>query len=182
MAYEVESKFPVDSHDTIKAELADLGATAGVSIRQADQYLRHPCRDFASTDEALRIRRVNDSAVLTYKGPRLAGATKARFEAEYSLDADGRSGDGFAEIFTRLGFEPVLIVRKERQPFTLEFEGHHFEIALDRVESLGCYVELELTAEDDSLEAARSAVTALAARLHLGTPEPRSYLEMLLTK
>jgi adenylate cyclase class 2 len=45
-----------------------------------DTYFRHPCRDFAETDEALRIRirRFNGhfEAFLTYKGPRLTGTQK----------------------------------------------------------------------------------------------------------
>ena len=44
-----------------------------------------PCRDFAQTDEALRIRTVGDTSFVTYKGPKLDATTKTRRELELPL-------------------------------------------------------------------------------------------------
>ena len=65
-------------------------------------------------------------------------------------------------------------------PGVLLWEDRRIEVALDRVEGLGSFVELELIAEQAGLESARQCVTSAAARLGLSETERRSYLEMLL--
>ena len=52
----------------------------------------------------------------------------------------------------------------------------------DAVTGLGDYLELELIATKDEVPAAQARVEALAAELGCGSPEPRSYLDMLLAK
>lgn len=58
MKYEVEKKFPVDDLNEVVAKLEELSATFSEPVVQVDRYFAHPVRDFASTDEALRIRSV----------------------------------------------------------------------------------------------------------------------------
>ena len=57
MHYEVEMKFPVAEMAGLESKLARLGATVAASQTEVDTYFAHPSRDFARTDEALRIRR-----------------------------------------------------------------------------------------------------------------------------
>ena len=52
--------------------------------------------------------------------------------------------------------------------------------ALDEVDGLGTFVELELSADEASLDEARRTIVSLANELDLGPSERRSYLEMLL--
>ena len=54
------------------------------------------------------------------------------------------------------------------------------EAAIDEVEGLGTFLELELIAESAGLDAAKARLASLAARLQLGASERRSYLQMLL--
>ena len=54
--YEVELKLRAD-HEAVRAALDDAGASADVRVRQVDTYYDAPHRDFAETDEALRLRR-----------------------------------------------------------------------------------------------------------------------------
>ncbi|MCH7990085.1 MAG: class IV adenylate cyclase, partial [Planctomycetes bacterium] len=82
MSYEVELKFPLDDAERISAQLDGLQAERGAPIEQVDRYFNHPSRDFAQTDEALRIRTMNDRSLLTYKGPLLDAETKTRLEIE----------------------------------------------------------------------------------------------------
>jgi adenylate cyclase class 2 len=55
-------------------------------------------------------------------------------------------------------------------------------VALDDVEGLGAFVELELMAREDQLDAARAALSQLASQLQLAGSERRSYLELLLER
>ncbi len=94
---EVEQKFRVASHHTLRDLLAELKAESLPVERHCDTYMRHPCRDFASTGEAFRVREVNDETLVTYKGSRLSGPVKIRKELELPL-AEG-TRDGWIEIW-----------------------------------------------------------------------------------
>jgi adenylate cyclase, class 2 len=180
MHYEVEQKFVLPHPADIERKLSSLGARAAGQCAQVDCYYSHPARDFAQTDEALRIRQVDGQALVTYKGPKIDRETKTRQEIELPLPAGATTAEDFGRLFAALGFAPVGEVRKRRRTFHLVWQGEEVEAALDEVAGLGHFVELEISASDQTLDAARRALASLAARLELGTSERRSYLELLL--
>jgi adenylate cyclase class 2 len=182
MHFEVEQKHRIDDREALIAKLAERGAVLGPAVVQVDQYFAHPARDFAQTDEALRIRTLGGASIITYKGPKLDSTTKTRRELELPLDAGDVGGRRFAGLLATLGFRPVAIVRKRRRTFHLDHEGHQVEGALDAVDSVGVYVELELMANEAELPLAQRIVASLASELDLGPSERRSYLELLLSK
>ena len=182
MQFEVEQKHCVSDMSALVKRLSDHGARMGETIEQSDQYFAHPCRDFAKTDEALRIRTVGDKSFVTYKGPKLDTTTKTRREIELPLDPEDADGSQFAELLAALGFTPVAVVRKRRRKFEISANGHEVEGALDDVDKVGSFVELELQADDSTLEEAKRTISKLATELGLGPSERRSYLEMLLEK
>jgi adenylate cyclase, class 2 len=180
MTYEVEQKFPVSDVARLKGALAELHAIVEPPVEQVDQYLAHPGRDFAKTDEALRIRCVGDQNYLTYKGPKLDAETKTRREIELPLEG-GKSGFSRSlELFLALGFRAVAQVHKVRQPFELRWMDRTVEVVLDDVAGVGSFVEIELVVGADEVESAKECLASLANRLQLGVSERRSYLEMLL--
>ena len=180
MQFEVELKHRVEDVAELVARLTARGATLGATIEQADQYLAHPCRDFAQTDEALRIRTAGGRSFVTYKGPKLDSTTKTRRELELPLDPQDADGSQLAELLLAIGFTPVAVVHKKRRPFELPHAGRVVEGALDEVNGVGTFIELELRADDADLDDAKRIVSSLAAELDLGPSERRSYLEMLL--
>ena len=183
MTFEVEMKFPLTvGTSELEAKLAELGAAVGETERHADRYFKHPSRDFAQTDEALRLRTVNDRNVVTYKGPKIDPVTKTRQEIEIEYAPGTEANGQFAEILTRLGFTESLTVRKTRRVFHIEWQGWEVEVLLDDVEGLGQFAEIETLAEDDAKEAAKQCILTLATELGLGQSERRSYLRMLLEK
>lgn len=180
MRYEVEQKFPVDDMGALEGKLAAMGATVTEPQTEADLYFAHPAREFHRTDEALRIRRKGPSNYLTYKGPKVDATTKTRREIDLALGPGGESAAAWAEMLEALGFARVAEVRKRRRNAHLPWQGRRVEVALDEVEELGSYAELELVAEADQLEAARGCIASLAQALGLSGGERRSYLELLL--
>ena len=196
MPYEVEMKFPAADLAGLESRLAGLGATIAAAQSEVDVYFAHPARDFAKTDEALRIRRKGDcpnfrpnengtvplSTVnsITYKGPKIDAATKTRREIELPLSPGGQAAQAWTDLIEALGFTPVGEVRKSRRKARVEWQGRSVEVSLDEVDRLGSYVELELIAEADNLDAARSHILSLAEALGLKNSERRSYLELLL--
>jgi adenylate cyclase class 2 len=180
MTYEVEQKFRVADPSRLLAKLKTLGLELPEAFEQTDRYYNHPSRDFARTDEALRIRSVGRHNRITYKGPKLDAVTKTRQEIELPV-ADGiDSAAALSEILTNMGFTPVRTVRKCRSSGTLHWQGSEVEVSLDVVEPLGTFVELELTTGQNGLEKAQRIVQSLASELGLSAGERRSYLELLL--
>jgi adenylate cyclase class 2 len=180
MHWEVEQKFRVPELPSVRAQLVALGMQIHQAIHQEDHYFRHPSRDFAKTDEALRLRQIGDQNFITYKGPKIDAATKTRRELELPLPGGAPVHAQFVELLLALGFSPGGVVRKRREPGKLTFESHEVEVALDEVEGLGAFVELEIGATDETLPSAKAALAALQNRLGLSGAERRSYLELLL--
>ncbi|MCC9601868.1 class IV adenylate cyclase [Stieleria sp. JC731] len=186
---EIESKYRIDDPSAVCEHLISLGAQRQPIETHADTYLRHPCRDFAQTKEALRVRLVDGVASVTYKGPKLNLADsdlKARKEIEWCLAPADAEGEQMTSLMNALGFEPVATVRKQRQTFkwSPDDERADFSVTVDRVEKVGTYAEIELLLHDESPEAVAAAgdrIRSLAAELGLHETERRSYLSLLLS-
>lgn len=180
MQFEVEQKHAVEDVAALVARLAERGVVLSPPVVQVDQFFAHPARDFAATDEALRIRTMGGESFVTYKGPRLDATSKTRREIELPLGARDGEGRQFAELLTALGFEPVATVRKQRRAFTIRHAARDVSGAVDNVDGVGRYVELELLSDAAGVEAAKLVIAAVAGELRLGPPERRSYLELLV--
>ncbi len=70
---EVELKFAIADGPALLSTLHEIGATFVGQEQHADTYYAHPCRDFVQTGEALRIRKVDGVAHVTFKGPKQPG-------------------------------------------------------------------------------------------------------------
>ena len=183
MTYEVEQKFHLQNRAAFESELRSRGAAEEPVQIHSDTYYNHPCRDFAATHEAFRIRRVGGIPMITYKGSKLPGTVKARREMEWRLDPGDQDGEQTAELLELLGFKPVATLRKKRQPFVLADGAVNFGVVIDEVENLGEFVEIELLVkEEDEIESAREKIQSMATRLGLHQVEVRSYLRMILAE
>lgn len=173
--YEVELKVRA-AHEPIREKLTALDATPGETVQQEDTYYDAPHRAFAETDEALRLRQeTNDGETthLTYKGPLVECASKTREERETTV-ADH---EGAAAILAALDFQPAATVEKERETFKLR----GYTVALDHVEGLGEFVEVEQEAADREIEHVRDGARDLLSALGCDPDEQvrTSYLELL---
>jgi adenylate cyclase, class 2 len=180
MLIEVEQKFPVSDPAALERQLAALGAKQGETVVQVDDYFAHPQRDFAKSDEALRLRRVGPLNYITYKGPKLDAVTKTRREIEIPLAAGEQAAADAGSLLTALGFARVAEVRKRRMHSTLRWQNREVNVALDQIAELGHFVELEIVTDPADVETARACIASLASQLGLTNSERRSYLELLL--
>ncbi len=172
---EIELKVHVDTLDPVREQLNKRNAQFFGRIHEHDIYYNAPHRDFGSTDEALRIRYTNDHAVVTYKGAKLA---KYGLKAREELNTAVESGEVFEQILVRLGFVKAAEVNKWRENYQME----NAAIALDAVDELGTFVEIEVITDLDGPDAT-SWINSLAKELGIvGSPILASYLELLLSK
>jgi adenylate cyclase class 2 len=177
---EIEMKFPVDDFARLERQLAAWGTVAEPPCTNSDHYFNAPDRDFAATDEALRLRRIGARNRITYKGPKHKVAAKVRTEIEVPL-ADGDSpAEDFMRLLNHLGYQPVAVVRKDRRSYHLQREGYDVEICLDEVQGLGRFAEVEILAPEEQLAKAQAVLEQVASALGLDGAERRSYLELLL--
>lgn len=179
---EVEMKFPVTDFAPLETCLMERGARAAAPRQEADHYFNAPDRDFACTDEALRLRRIGTANFVTYKGPKRDSQTKTRTEIEVALAEGQDVAEDFEKLLRHLGYRSVAIVRKQRRIYHLEREGFSLEVCLDAVEEVGRFVELEIQAPEICLGGSREVLIQMAAELGLYSSERRSYLELLLEK
>jgi adenylate cyclase class 2 len=175
--YEVEVKVAADL-DAVRARLDELGAEPTGDVVQVDTYYDAPHREFAETDEALRVRRETrdgeTTARMTYKGPLVEAESKTREEFETTVE-DGETADA---IFEHLGFSPAATVRKDRRFY--RYDG--YTVTLDTVEDVGEFVEVETETDESGVETAREGAYGVLRELGLD-PENQtrtSYLGMLL--
>ncbi|REJ68270.1 MAG: class IV adenylate cyclase [Planctomycetota bacterium] len=182
MSIEVERKFALgDAHAALqfREAVARCGGVWQPPVTQVDVYYAHPQRNFAVTDEALRIRQDGEASEATYKGPKLDATTKTRREITVAL-VDDVAAAQLAELFEALGFRAVAEVRKTRSKAELTWRDFALEIACDEVEPLGWFAEIEVVVDESDVETARQALAELVAQLQLAGDERRSYLELML--
>ena len=167
---EIEIKTPVADHEGVRKRLAELNAIHVERVEQSDSYFAHPCRDFGVTDEALRIRRQGSKQTLYYKGPKVDAETKTREEIAVPLS----DAEDMKKVLLRLGFVPVAVIDKKRDIYQL----YGVEVALDDVNGLGHFVELEVQGED--VEKGKAMLKRTMSALGLEGSERRSYFELML--
>jgi len=189
--YEVELKVRA-GHDAVRRRLDEQDAEPVDAVGQTDVYYDAPHRDFAATDEALRIRQEvsldeaegreagfdwsldEGTTMVTYKGPLVDDSSKTREEFETAV-ADRGAMEG---ILDGLGFEPAATVRKRRHRFALS----GYTVTLDEVDGLGEFVEVETEVEADDIEAAREGAFGVLDALGLDAADGirTSYLGLLV--
>ncbi len=168
---EVEVKSRIDlSH--AREVLEGIDAKFLETEEHFDVYYNAPHRDFAESDEALRIRSVNDSQVLTYKGKKLDDTTKSREEIQTNVEAEA-----MIQILERLGFKETATVQKVRDVFKLG----DITLCLDEVDSLGQFIEFEIISDAD-MEESKKRIFAMMEKFGLKPEDSirKSYLELVM--
>jgi adenylate cyclase class 2 len=133
---EVEIKLRFAQASSAHDAAAQLGATCVQQRHFEDNVLYDrefdPLKD---ADKLLRLRRVGERTVLTYKAP-VAGSHrhKVRIEHETAIG----DFDAMARVLDGLGFTPAYRYQKYRTLY--ELEGLH--VCVDET-PIGCFVELE---------------------------------------
>lgn len=134
-----------------------------------DEYFSHPCRDFKQTDEALRIRVMNNSIELTYKSSRTTNIPKVREE----LTVEVNNYEVLKTILLKLGFKPIAKITKHRKAFALNGD---VKIFIDNVDKLGYFVEVET----ESTEKMLNLINTLKEAGVKWKLEYKTYLELYL--
>src|SRR5262245_14508345 len=131
---EVEVKYAVSDFAPLESVLARWGAPPGEPRRDADHYFNAPDRDFARTDEAVRVRSVGPQNFVTYKGPKRDRETKTRLEIEVPLADGPEVASDFRRLLTHLGYRRSGVVHKSRRIAHCQRGEFPLQICLDEVD------------------------------------------------
>lgn len=170
--FEVEIKVRISDIKTIRDVIQSYGGIFSETLIEKDQYYNAPHRDFQKTDEALRIRETDNKTIVTYKGPKeTIQGSKVRSETNLLVNS-AISAD---TILQSLGFFRVAVVTKKREYWKCQ----DFSIALDEVEGLGSFIEIELISDTDLADVA-NRIDRFSKELGIfGERITVSYLELL---
>lgn len=174
---EVEVKAHAPNLNEIEEKIVEIGASREGEEYQEDLYFNAPHRDFAQTDEALRIRKIkkenSEETYITYKGAKMDNVSKTRKEIEVEVENPSK----VADILQNLSFRPVATVRKNRIIYTLG----ELIITLDKVHGVGDFVEIEKeTAEGEDTKEALNEIFATYSKIGIENGfERSSYLELM---
>src|SRR4030067_1920043 len=108
---EVEVKARVNDQKQAERTIIALGASPIGIETQADTYYSVPYRDFAKTDEALRVRVQNNKYFFTYKGPKMDSVSKTRKEYEVEVN----DTDDLGNILSSMSFVQVATIVTRRK-------------------------------------------------------------------
>ena len=185
MFYEVELKYTVTDVPQLLAKLEQFGLCFGEAVEEHDTFYQHPAKDYAATDECLRIRHRTGEYRITYKGPRVDCAaaeetreTKTRREIELFLTDNAETARQWDQLLQALGFRAAAELKKTRRSAGLVYQEQKYELSLDHIDGLGDFIELETFADTTQLDDACRRIKSLAATLGLTQPITASYLEL----
>lgn len=143
MKREIEIKAKVDDLEEIASFLQKKGSVLGKSLHQVDTIYfpkgSSPIKKQLS-DPVLRIRRVDDAAIFTYKHSNSQDLDKTEYET--GID----NPESLHEVLLILGFDPIIVVEKRR--IQTSYKG--FTLCLDSVKNLGEFIEIERIADEDA--------------------------------
>lgn len=161
---EIEVKLPCGDLEGVRRRLREAGATLARPAHEESNILFDNAeRGLEKTGCALRLRRAEGKAILTYKGPaRFESGVKRRDEHETLVSDPGQT----EAILAGAGLDRRFRYEKRREEWTLE----ECSIALD-VTPLGSFVEIEGDPPD-----IRRAVVALD--LDFASAIPYSYAKL----
>lgn len=176
---ETEVKIQISNPEVVRMLLKSMNIERLDHCVEEDHYYNHPCIDFASTDQALRLRKriCSNKGVfftITYKGPRETRTDLLKRREEIELFLDEKAWSNMFLLLDKLGFKYVIGFTKEREIY----RGNWFTVSIDHLHGVGWFLEIEL--EQPGLESSLSELTSRIILSTKGNYIEKTYLEICL--
>lgn len=145
---EIEIKLRVKDNKPL-LEFLEKNGNSESERNQRDEYFTPAHRNFIEEKpikEWLRLREEEGKYSLTYKNWHYDSDGKGYHCDEYEIKIDDFSSA--KNILSALNFELLVVVDKKRKTFMFR----DYEVALDCVEELGDYVEVEYKGKEEKLD------------------------------
>jgi len=177
---EIEIKFPLQNPEEVISKLNSIAEITKQDVEQEDTYFVPPHRNFVKANpikEWLRIRKSVKGTVLNYKNWHYKDGKTTHCDEYETIVTNVKA---LEQIFNSLNLNPVIIVNKKRSTWALD----RVEVAVDHVEGLGWFIELEAKDEFESVEAATKHLHNTLGKLEakVGEQDYKGYPYLLLEK
>jgi adenylate cyclase class 2 len=133
---EIEVKFKIKDFDALKRKIEKIGARYKDKFSQSDTWFVFPGKKRAKKWRGFRLRSQKGKAILTLKKDQVVD--RLIREAE-EIEVEVSDFERMMRILVGLGFQKEINIKKERETWQIG----EVEIALDKVEKLGNFLELE---------------------------------------
>lgn len=135
MAIEIEKKYRLTKkqHESVRRRLPEIGAK--LQREEFEENTLYSGKGLTVGRTVLRLRRVGDSAILTYK-KRLPTSSSIKHQHEHETEVD--NPEALNSILGSLGFTPALVYEKRRETWVLGKS----EIVIDEL-PFGLFMEIE---------------------------------------
>jgi len=175
---EVEQKFKLNDLKIALEKIIGLGGVLRSTGEQRDIYFDGSERSFLAdpiSSEWLRLRFQDEQVSLNYKlWHPLRSPAKTHCDEFETFVSDG---EAMLRTLNALGYRELVVVAKRRE----EWELGNVLIAIDEVDGLGNFIELEYVGEGISVAEAHSQLTATVEALGLDLgPSHEGYPHQLL--
>jgi predicted adenylyl cyclase CyaB len=116
-------------------------------LTQNDYYFSMPSSCTAERNSIIRLREEKKEngekrTILSYKSPNvLRKGVETREEIEVEVLSDVPK---LIRLLAKIDVKPLVTVAKKRVEYLLSYKGADFTVTLDKVSSLGSFVEIEL--------------------------------------
>lgn len=170
--FEVETKFKIKNKEMLINKLKDMNCKF-TKLHQCDHiYVRNGITNFnlPAGENVLRIREENGTNYITLK--------QRLNHLEYETKVE--SFEVINNIFVALGYHKLVVVDKFREETKID----NFNITVDKVSNLGCFVEIErLTDNSSDIQIIQKEILNFAQRLGLSEKdiETEKYDTMMLS-
>lgn len=163
---EIEIKIKIDeqTHQRVK-EFLEQKAQFGGKSREKDQYFSPSNRNFLAPEypyEWLRLREKNDKVIFNYKHWYPENSHESTHCDEYESSIS--NVEAFIKILHALGINMLIKVDKTREKYVYQ---ESFEIALDYVEELGYFIEIEYRGHSNDVTEAQQNLFRIATELQI---------------
>jgi len=155
MAIEIEKKYRLTKkqHESVRHRLPEIGAK--LQCEEFEENTVYSGKGLPVDRTVLRLRRVGDSAILTYK-KRLPTSSSISHRREDETGVD--DPEALNAILAGLGFKPALVYEKRRETWVLG----KAEIVIDEL-PFGWFMEIEGKERDIRAVETRLAMKNLVA-------------------
>jgi adenylate cyclase class 2 len=194
MAFEIELKAWVDDRSAVEKRIGDL-AEFTADFEKDDVYWVPVSRSDTSAAagglplSGVRIRRETTRArgeepqslvLVTYKTKEVRDGIEVNDEKEFTVTGL----PAFEELLRRMGLDPGISKKKRGRAWRYGDSTDAVTVELSEVERLGCFVELEIMADDNDADTVNAARKKLLSFLKLAgisedRIETRYYNDML---
>lgn len=130
---EIKIKLTKEEYNNLNKILKIKGRLL-LESNQHDIYYQSNCISDNINNKSLRLRTSGKKKILTYKN-----YNNHMFCEEYEVEVDNSSN--LEKIFEFIGLKKVTEIKKQRKIYSYQDK---YEVSLDKVESLGYFVEIEV--------------------------------------